>query len=150
MVSVLWRRIAPLGLRYYFLLTLMGWVGHVAMAALSIPDPHDEPVADADADHRLLAGAVIVVCIVYIFSAQPVPVGPSQCGDRDLVVRDGHDLHLSRGFCINRIIQLPGRAATRWISSSYTCVIRLVIFSQEYCLRIGSGLFAQSLAQFRL
>lgn len=33
-VSVLWRRIAPLGLRYYFVMVLLGWVGHSGLDAL--------------------------------------------------------------------------------------------------------------------
>jgi hypothetical protein len=35
LVSVLWRRIALLGMRYFFILVLMGWIGHVVLKGIA-------------------------------------------------------------------------------------------------------------------
>ncbi len=67
MVSVLWRRIAPLGLRYYFLLAFMGWIGHVALAALSFLTRTMVQLQMLVPLIGYLAGAVIVVGVFYIF-----------------------------------------------------------------------------------
>jgi hypothetical protein len=67
-VSVLWRRIAPLGLRYYFVMVLLGWVGHSGLVSLAFLTKSIEPrlVFLIPAVGYAAAG-IMALSLVYIF-----------------------------------------------------------------------------------
>jgi hypothetical protein len=66
MISVLWRRIAPLGLRYFFLLAMLGWLGHAGLASVIFLIGRLPQIGSILLGIGYAAVAVIVVAIVYI------------------------------------------------------------------------------------
>jgi len=66
--SVVWRRIAPLGLRYFFLLTFLGWLGQMGLEAMTFLSAHEPRLNTVTTGLGYLAGAVLVVAFIYIFT----------------------------------------------------------------------------------
>lgn len=66
--SVLWRRVAPLGLRYYFVMLLLGWVGHSGLISLVFLTTTVEPnLAFIIPVVGYIAAGMMIVSLVYIF-----------------------------------------------------------------------------------
>ncbi len=67
MISVLWRRIAPLGLRYFFLLAVLGWVGHAGLNSVIFLIARLPQMSAILTGIGYAALAVVLLSIVYIF-----------------------------------------------------------------------------------
>jgi hypothetical protein len=65
-ISVLWRRIAPLGLRYFFLLTMLGWLGHAALETVIFLTGRLPQIGSILMGIGYASIAAIVLAIVYI------------------------------------------------------------------------------------
>ena len=66
-ISVLWRRIAPLGLRYFFLLAMLGWFGHAGLSSVIFLIGRLPQVSAILMGIGYTALTVIALSIVYIF-----------------------------------------------------------------------------------
>lgn len=66
--SVLWRRVAPLGLRYYFLMLFLGWIGHSGLVSLAFLTNTVEPnLAFIIPVVGYIAFGMMILSLVYIF-----------------------------------------------------------------------------------
>jgi hypothetical protein len=66
-VSVLWRRVGTVGLRYFCVLFLMGWIGHVALSLLTFLTSLVPLLSANFFVLGYIAGAVGIGAVVYIF-----------------------------------------------------------------------------------
>ena len=67
-VSVIWRKVAYVGLHYFLLLFFMGWLGHVGLASLMFVSsyiPQGQMVLQGTG---ILAGVVMAAAILYILA----------------------------------------------------------------------------------
>lgn len=73
--SVLWRKIIPLGLRYYLVMLLLGWIGHSGLVSLTILTTMIEPrLAMLLPLLGYLAVLFMILSIVYIFMRSRSPL----------------------------------------------------------------------------
>jgi hypothetical protein len=68
MISVIWRRIAPLGLRYFFTLAILGWFGHAGLTSLMFLVERLPEVTTILLGIGYLAIAIMAIAILYIFA----------------------------------------------------------------------------------
>ncbi len=66
-ISVVWRRIAPLGLRYFFILAVLGWFAHAGLTSLIFLVGRLPQMSSILLGIGYASLAVILLSIVYIF-----------------------------------------------------------------------------------
>jgi hypothetical protein len=67
LVSVLWRRITFLGMRYFFILVLMGWIGHVVLRGIAFLAKFEPFFGTVLSVCGYVSIAVLVVAVLHNF-----------------------------------------------------------------------------------